>query len=112
MAQLDAGKQIPSFFFVLFVSQSEISGFIQAYPVPAITANAATAVSVDSHAWLMSHPTLRSVTIQLVPLTAVALQAANGSVLNVLGFVVFSLTLGTITHDVKALVLPSLGHDS
>ena len=60
----------------------------------------------------MSHPTLRSVTIQPVPPTAVALQAANGSSLNVLGFVVFSLTLGTITHDVEALVVPSLSPDS
>ena len=40
------------------------------------------------------------------------LAAANGSSLNVLGFVVFSLTLGTITHDVEALVVPSLGPDS
>ena len=29
-----------------------------------------------------------------------------------LGFVVFSLTLGTITHDVEALVVLSLGSDS
>ena len=60
----------------------------------------------------MSHPTLRSITIQPVPPTAVALRAANGSSLNVLGFVVFSLTLGTITHDVEALVVLSLGPDS
>ena len=55
---------------------------------------------------------MRSVTIQPVPPTAFALRAANGSSLNVLGFVVFSLTLGTITHDVEALVVPSLGPDS
>ena len=60
----------------------------------------------------MSHPTLRSVTIQPVPPTAFALRAANGSSLNVLGFVVFSLTLGTITHDVEALVVPLLGPDT
>ena len=60
----------------------------------------------------MSHPTLRSVTIQPVPTTAVGLRAANGSPVNVLGFVVFSLTLGTIAHDVEALVVPSLGLDS
>ena len=44
--------------------------------------------------------------------TAVALRAANGSSLNVLGFDVFSPTLGTITHYVDALVVPSLGPDS
>ena len=100
--------------FSLFFSSRrvQISGFVEDYPVPAITVDTATDVSVVSHAWLMSHPALRSVTIQPVPPTAVALRAANGSSLNVLGFVVFSLTLGTITHDVEALVVPSLGPDS
>ena len=69
-------------------------------------------LSVVSHAWLTSHPALRSVTIQPIQPTTVALRAANDSSLNVLGFVVFSLTLGTITHDVEALVVPSLGPDS
>ena len=99
--------QIPSFFFVLFVSQSADFWLCRR-----LTVDTATDVSVVSHAWLMSHPTFRSVTIQPVPPTAVALRAANGSPLNVLGFVVFSLTLGTITHDVEALVVPSLGPDS
>ena len=77
-----------------------------------ITVDTAADVSVVSHAWLMYHPTLHSVTIQPVPPTAVALRAANGSPLNVLGFVVFSLSLGTTTHDVEALVVLSLGPDS
>ena len=47
-----------------------------------------------------------------IPPTAVALRAANGSPLNVIGFVVFSLPLGTITHYVEALIVPSLGPDS
>ena len=100
--------------FSLFFSSRrvQISGFVEDHPVPAITADTATDVSVVSHAWLTSHPALRSVTIQPVPPTAVAFRAANGSSLNVLGFVVFSLTLGTITHDVEALVVPSLGPDS
>ena len=101
----------PIFFF--FSSRRvQISCSVDDYPVPAITVDTATDVSVVSHAWLMSHPTLRSVTIQPVSPTTVALRAANSSPLNVLGFVVFSLTLGTITHDVEALVVPSLGPDS
>ena len=40
------------------------------------------------------------------------MRAANGSPLNVIGFVVFSLPLGTITHYVEALIVPSLGPDS
>ena len=90
----------------------QISGSVKDYPVPAIPADTATDVSVVSHAWLKSHPTLHSVIIQPVPPTTVALRAANGSPLNVLGFVVFSLTLGTITHDVEALLVSSLGPDS
>ena len=106
-----------SHLFSLFFSSRrvQISGSVEDYPVPAVTVDTATDVSVVSHAWLMSHPTLRSVNIQPVPPvppTAVALRAANGSPLNVVGFVVFSLTLGTITHDVEAFVVPSLGPDS
>ena len=100
--------------FPLFFSSRrvQISGSVEDYPVPAVTVDTATDVSVVSHAWLMSHPTLRSVTIQPVPPTAVALRAVNGSPLKVLGFVVFSLTLSTITHDIEALVVPSPGPDS
>ena len=45
------------------------------------------------------------------PRAAVALSAANGSAINVLGFVDFSLTLGGSTSTVTALVVPSLGRD-
>ena len=99
-------------FFVFSSRRVQSSGSVEDYPVPAITVDAATDVAVVSHAWLMSHPTLRSVTIQPVPPIAVTLRAANGSPSNVLGFIVFSFTLGTITHDVEALVVPSLGPDS
>ena len=100
--------------FSLFFSSRrvQISGSVEDYPVSAITDDTATDVPVVSHAWLTAHRTLRSVTIQPVPPTAVASPAANGSPLNVLRFVVFLLTLGMITHDVVALVLPSLGPDS
>ena len=105
--------QIPSFFCFVFSSRIvKTSGSVEDYPVPAITVDAATDVAVVSHAWLMSHPTLRSVTIQPVPPIAVTLRAANGSPSNVLGFIVFSFTLGTITHDVEALIAASLGPDS
>ena len=98
------------FFFIFFSSRRvQISGFVEDYPVPAITVDTATDVSAVSHAWLMSHPTLRSVIIQPVPPTAVALRAANGSSLNVLGFVVFSLTLSTITPvSYTHLTLPTI----
>ena len=101
---------IPYFFFDFFVSQSADSSYTDDYPVPATTVNIATDVSVVSDAWVMSSPILRSVIIQPVPPTAVVLRATNGSPFNVSGFLVFSLTLITITNDVEAFVLPS--HDS
>ena len=107
-----ACKSHPFFLFCFSYRSVQISGSVEDYPVPASTVDTATDVSVVSHAWLLSHPTLRSVTIQPVPPTAVALRAVNGSPLNVLGFVVFSLTLSTITRDIEALVVPSSGPDS
>ena len=41
----------------------QMSGSVEDYPMPAITVDTATDVSVVSNAWLMSHPILRSVTI-------------------------------------------------
>ena len=49
--------------FSLFFSSRrvQISGFVEDYPGPAITVDTATDVSVVSHTWLISQPTLRSV---------------------------------------------------
>ena len=60
---------------------------------------------------MQSHPTLRSVLLKSVPPAAVALYAANGEPINVLGFVDFPLTLSEITRTVTARVAPSLGPD-
>ena len=68
----------PIFFFVFSSCRVQISGSLDDYPVPTITVDTATDVSVVSHAWLMSHPTLRSVTIQLVPPAAVVYRASKG----------------------------------
>ena len=75
VAQLEAGMQIPSLFFAFSFRRVQISGSVEDYPVPVSTVDTATDVSVVSHAWLMSHPTLRSVTIQPLPPTVVALRA-------------------------------------
>ena len=68
----------PILFLCFFSSRRvQISGSVEDYPVPAITIDTATDVSVLSHAWLMSHPTLRSVRVQPVLPTTVALRAAT-----------------------------------
>jgi len=88
-----------------------IAGSVDDVPVNEITVDTATDVPVVSLAWVRSHPTLRGVTLNPVPASAVALRAANGEPINVVGFIEFSLTLSEITRVVTALVVPSLGPD-
>lgn len=89
-----------------------VSGSVGDCHVENITIDTATDVSVVSLGWLKSHPSLREIPHKSVPRTAVALSAANGSPINVFGFLDFSLTLGGMTRHVTALVVPSLGPDS
>ena len=74
-----------------------------------ITVDTATDVPVVFLAWVRSHPTLRGISLNPVPPAAVALRAANGEPINVVGFIDFPLTLCELTRTVTALVLPSLG---
>ena len=71
----------------------------------------ATDMPVVSLAWVRPHPTLRGITLNPVPPAAVALRAANGELINVVGFIDFALTLSELTRTVTALVVPSLGPD-
>ena len=45
------------------------------------------------------------------PAGAIQLNSADGSALEILGYLRFNLTLGEITLPVEALVLPNLGPD-
>ena len=49
----------------------------------------ATDVPVFSLAWVRSHPTLRGIPLNRVPPAAVALRAANGEPIKVVGFIDF-----------------------
>ena len=89
-----------------------VAGLVDDCHVDNVTIDTATDVSVVSMEWVRSHPTLRNVPLKPVPPAAVALNAANGSPINVLGFIEFSLTLGGATCTITALVVPSLGPDS
>ena len=88
-----------------------VCGSVDDVPVKNITVDTATDVPVVSLTWLRSHPTLSSIPLKSVPRSAVALRAANGEPINVLGFIDFPLTLGDLTRTVTALVVPSLGPD-
>ena len=60
---------------------------------------------------VIQHPTLCKARVETVPPSCMSLSAANGSSLEILGFITLSLTLGDITHRIDALVIPSLGPD-
>ena len=49
--------------------------------------------------------------VRQVPAGAIQLNSADGSALEILGYIRFNLTLGEITLPVEALVLPNLGPD-
>ena len=57
------------------------------------------------------HPTLKNTEMLAVPPNAINLRSADGSQLEILGYIRFNLTLGDITLPVEALVLPYLGPD-
>lgn len=89
-----------------------IDGSVEDCPVSNITVDTATDVSVVSLPWLQSHPTLRNAPLKPVPPAAVSLRAANGSPVEVKGFIDFPIRLCGMTRTVTALVVPSLGPDS
>ena len=61
--------------------------------------------------FLKQHPTSCKARVETVPPSCMSLSAANGSSLEILGFIKLSLTLGDITRRIDALVIPSLEPD-
>ena len=56
-------------------------------------------------------PILKKEPIHATPPAVLTLNAANGSLTDILGFTRFDLQLGDVTHPVKALVISSLPPD-
>ena len=57
------------------------------------------------------HPILKNEPIHAIPPAVLTLKAANGSVMEMLGFIRFDLQLGDVTRPVEALVISSLRPD-
>ena len=57
------------------------------------------------------HPVLKNEPIHAIPPAVLTLKAANGSVMEILGFIRFDLQLGDVTRPVEALVISSLRPD-
>ena len=66
------------------------------------------------HVWLSfvkRHPILKNEPIHATPPAVLTLEAVNGSVMEILGFIRFDLQLGDVTRRVEALVISSLRPD-
>ena len=88
-----------------------IPGSINGLSVPDLTIDTACDITCVSLLFLKRHPTLHKAQIEPVPPSCMSLSAANGSPLEITGFISLSVTLGDITRRIDALVIPSLGPD-
>ena len=88
-----------------------VNARVNDYPAHDVTIDTATDVPCISVHFVQTHPTMKDTEIFAVPPGAINLSSADGSPLQILGYVRFRLTLGDITLPVEALVLPSLGPD-
>ena len=57
------------------------------------------------------HPVLKNEPIRAIPPAVLTLKAANGSLMEILGFIRFDSQLRDVTRPVEALVISSLGPD-
>ena len=76
-----------------------------------LTIDSATDIPCISKTFIDEHEKLRQKRIFPVPPGAISLRSADGSPLEILGYVRFTLELGNKSLPVEALVLPHLGPD-
>ena len=76
-----------------------------------LTIDSATDIPCISKTFIDNHEKLRQKRIFPVPPGAISLRSADGSPLEILGYVRFTLKLGNKSLPVEALVLPHLGSD-
>ena len=88
-----------------------IAARVSNHPVSDLTIDTAADVPCMSASFIKSHPILQHLPLKPVPAGAIQLNSADGSALEILGYIRFNLTLGEITLPVEALVLPNLGPD-
>ena len=81
------------------------------HPVSDLTIDTAADVPCISASFIKSHPILQHLPLKPVPAGAIQLNSADGSALEILGYIRFNLTLGDITLPVEALVSLNLGPD-
>ena len=90
--------------------RGRIPGIVNGLAVSGLTVDSASDITCVSLLFL-KHPTLCKARVETVPPSCMSLSAANGSSLEILGFIKLSLTLDDITRRIDELVIPSLGPD-
>ena len=79
--------------------------------VSGLTVDSASDIPCGSLLFSKQHPTLCKARVETVPPSCMSLSAANGSSLEILGFITLSLTLGDVARRIDALDIPSSGPD-
>ena len=87
-----------------------ICGRIGGFEVPHATVDTARDVPCLAFSFVKRHPVLKNEPIHPIPPAVVTLKA-NGSLIEILGFIRFDLQLGDVARPVEALVISSLRPD-
>ena len=86
-------------------------GYIDDQFVREMTIDTASDVTCVSLSYLKRHPTLSFAHLEPIPSSSMNLSGPDGSPMQILGFISFTVRLGTISRRVDALVVPCLGPD-
>ena len=107
MIQQFAGTKKKVTYSLLHVSPGPccVPGIVNSLSVPAITGDTTRDEACVALSLLKNHPTLQKARLKKVSPACMSLRAANGSPLEVLGFVSMQITLGEISRLVDALVI-------
>ena len=81
-----------------------ICGRMGGFEAPRVTVDTASDVPRVTFSFVKRHPVLKNEPIHPILPAVVTLKAANGSLMEILGFVPFDLQLGDVTRLVEALV--------
>ena len=87
-----------------------ICGRIGGFEAPRVTVDTASDVPRVTFSFVKRHPVLKNEPIHPIPPAVVTLKA-NGSLIEILGFIRFDLHLGDVARPVEALVISSLRPD-
>ena len=88
-----------------------ICGRVKGYDVPRATTDTASDVPCIAFPFIERHPVMKNEHIHPIPHAAITLKAANGSSMELKGFIRFDLELGDVNRSVEALVISSLCPD-